>query len=671
MNLNAARKRIDELRQLLDEHSHRYYVLDAPSISDEEYDRLFRELTQLEGQFPELTAPDSPTARVGGAPLEGFDKVVHARPMLSLQNAFDHQELRAFDERVRRFLGNEGPIRYAVEPKIDGLAVQVSYSGRLFTIGATRGDGLIGEDVTQNLRTIRGLPLRLPDSAPDELRVRGEVYLSKRDFAGLNQAKEEAGEKTFANPRNAAAGSVRQLDPQIAAARPLRIVFYAPGGADRSAGGQCAFLELLRNYRLPTHAGSLAQCCEGIEQTIDAVRWIEQQRRELPFDIDGAVVKVDDFELQGRLGATAHHPRWAIAVKFKAQKAQTRVNAIEVQVGRTGALTPVAKLDPAAVGGVTIRSASLHNQDEIDRLDVREGDQVLIQRAGDVIPEILEVLVDQRDGSERKFSIPERHRACPACGSAVVRAPGDAAYRCVGLACPAKLAESLKHFASKGCMNIEGLGDKLIDQLVERGLVHSPADLYDLGEAAWAELDRMGLKSARNIVEALERGKHVSLNRLLAALGIRMVGETVAELLARRYRTLDGLLGAQYDELTAIDGVGPKVARSIVDFFSDAANREVIGRLLDHGVEPQPLAQIEQGVFADQSVVLTGELESMTRAEAKERIKSAGGRVSGSVSSKTDLVVAGPGAGSKLSKAQKLGVKVIDEQRFLEMLEHG
>lgn len=658
------------LREEIARLDYAYYVLAEPLVPDAEYDRLFRELVALETRYPELVTPDSPTQRVGGKPAPEFAEVRHEVPMLSLTNAYTDEEVFAFDRRCRELLGVER-IRYACEPKFDGLAISLIYRDGLFSLGATRGDGFTGEDVTANLRTLRSIPLRLRlDSPPTLLEVRGEVLMTREDFKRLNEAQLKAGEKTFVNPRNAAAGSLRQLDPRVTAKRPLRFFAYQlvrleghPWPETHSEA-----LALLQRWGFPL--SDAREVTEGAEGLLAYYRRMEAERDRLPFDIDGVVYKVDDLSAQQRLGTIARAPRWAIAHKFPPQEEITRLVGIEVQVGRTGALTPVARLEPVFVGGVTVTNATLHNEDYIRDKDIRIGDWVVVRRAGEVIPEIVKVLPERRDGSERPFVMPEH---CPVCGSAVARDPDEAAAYCTGgMYCPAQRKRALEHFASRLAMDIEGLGEKLIEQLVDLGWVETPADLYDpdkINADRLASLPRMGEKSAAKLMAAIERSKKTTLARFIYALGIRHVGEATAKLLAGHFGSLDALMNARLDELTAIEGIGPVVAQSIRDFFDEPHNRQVIERLRRLGVHWEESVPAKKSrALAGLTFVLTGTLPRLTREEAKALIEAHGGKVSASVSKKTDYVVAGSEAGSKLQRALELGVPVIDEDTLERLI---
>ena len=666
---DALQRQIARLRADIDRHNYRYHVLDDPEVSDAEYDRLMAELRRLESENPELIVPDSPTQRVGGAPVAAFAPVRHRVPMLSLDNAFEREDVIAFDRKVRERLETEREIEYACEPKLDGIAVSLTYRGGALEVAATRGDGNVGEDVTHNIRTIQSVPLRLAGSGhPDLLEVRGEVVMSIAGFREMNRKAAENGEKTFVNPRNAAAGSLRQLDPRLAASRPLEIFFYAAGTVEgrKMPARHSEMLRLLREWGLRTSPES--RVVQGVEGLLAYYESVGDLRSSLRYQIDGVVYKVDELRLQRELGFVARAPRWAIAHKFPADEEMTRVRAVEWQVGRTGALTPVARLDPVFVGGATVSNATLHNFEELRRKDVRIGDTVVLRRAGDVIPEVVKVMVEQRPPGAVPVELPAK---CPICGSDVEREEGEAIARCTGaLVCPAQLKESLRHFASRRAMDIEGLGNKLVDQLVESGLVKDAAGLFRLQATQLSALERMGDKSAAKLAEALERSKSTTLARFLFALGIRDVGEATAESLAKHFRTLEALREATVDMIEEVQDIGPITAAHVRAYLDEPRNASVIEQLIELGVrwpETAP-ASAKSGALEGKTFVLTGRLASLSRDEAGDLIREAGGTVSGSVSKKTDFVVAGDEAGSKLKKATDLGLKVLEEDEFLELL---
>ncbi len=663
----AARRRAQALRLQLSEWNHRYYVLDDPAVPDAEYDRAFRELAALEESHPDLVTPDSPTHRVGAAPAAGFASVRHVVPMLSLGNAFDEAELETFDRRVRERLGRESVV-YVGEPKLDGLAISLLYRDGLLERAATRGDGERGEDVTANVRTIRSVPLRLRGTAPPLLEVRGEVYLTFAAFRRLNEEQAAAGARTFANPRNAAAGSLRQLDPAITASRPLTMVTYGIGhheGWERPAR-HSEVLAALATFGLRM-AGE-TEIVSGLAGCLEYCRRMGERRASLPYAIDGAVLKVDALADQELLGFVSRAPRWAVAFKFPPDEELTIVRDIEVQVGRTGALTPVARLEPVAVGGVTVTNATLHNESEVARKDVRIGDTVVVRRAGDVIPEIVEVKLDRRPPDTVPFRLPAR---CPECGSAVARDEGEAVARCsAGLICPAQRVQAILHFASRRALDIDGLGERIVARLVELGLVRDVADLYGLTRGQLAELERMGEKSADNLVAAIARSRETTLPRLVYALGIRDVGEATALALARHFGTLEGIAAADEDHLQTVRDVGPVVAGHVARFFAQVENLDVIARLRAAGVRWPDLAPEGGGLapLAGRTYVLTGTLAGMSRDEAKARLEALGARVSGSVSKRTTAVIAGAEAGSKLARAEELGIPVLDEDGLAALL---
>ena len=664
-------KKIQALREKLRYHSYQYYVLDDPHVPDAEYDRLYRQLQVLEEKHPELITADSPTQRVGSTPLAAFEQIHHQLPMLSLDNVFNEEDLLAFNQRIKDRLKTDEEIEFTAEPKLDGLAISLRYEEGELIYAATRGDGSTGENVTQNVRTMQSVPLRLLGSDyPKVLEVRGEVFMPKAGFERLNRLAKEKGGKEFANPRNAAAGSLRQLDPEVTAKRPLSIYCYSTGVVE---GGVLAdthyeILCQLRDFGLPV-CNEIKQL-HGVSACLDYYKDISERRDDLPYDIDGIVYKVNAIELQKRLGFVARAPRWAIAHKFPAQEEITRIIDVDFQVGRTGAVTPVARLEPVFVGGVTVSNATLHNMDEIRRKDIRIGDQVIVRRAGDVIPEVVRVL----PGS-RKKTLPEIKMLtkCTVCDSAIEQIEGEAIARCTGgLYCQAQRAEAVKHFASRKAMDIDGLGDKLVEQLVEADLIHTPADLYQLSSETLASLERMAEKSANKLVAALEKSKQPSLSRFIYALGIREVGETTAMNLANEFKTLSAIQHANYDQLIEVQDIGPIVAQHIVNFFQQQHNLDVIEQLLSAGIQVQEVAQLAGDLagspFYGKTVVITGTLPTMSRGEAKEKLLAAGAKVTGSVSAKTDYLLAGDKAGSKLAKAEKLGVEVIDEATMLTWL---
>jgi DNA ligase (NAD+) len=668
MNIEQAKNRIEKLRQEINIHNYRYYALDDPVVSDAEYDCLMRELETLEKEFPDLTTPDSPTQRVGAPPLDKFEEVRHSLPMLSLANAFEEEEVREFDARVKRFLKTEQDVEYCVELKMDGVAVELVYAEGRFTIGATRGDGFIGENVTQNLKTIRSIPLRLivppGESTPDRLEVRGEVYLPSKPFEELNRQREKEGEPLFANPRNAAAGSLRQLDSTTTRRRPLDFFCYGIGQlVGDSFETHWDLLEGLNRWGFKVNPRRSR--CRQIGEVVEFYRRIDQIREKLPYEIDGVVIKVNSLRLQETLGTIARSPRWALAFKFKPKQATTKIRNIIVQVGRTGALTPTALMDPVRVGGVEVSRATLHNQDEIDRKDVRIGDTVVIQRAGDVIPEVVQVVLEKRTGQEKKFRIPD---LCPVCGSEVDKPEGEAVARCTGVACPAQLKETIIHFASRQAMNIEGLGEKILDQMVERGLIKDYADLYALSREKILGLERMGPKLAENILAAIEKSRKTTLDRLLYALGIRQVGESLAKLLAREFGSLEELAGTSEERIESIPGVGPQKAGSISKFFQQKSNQRVLQKLRERGLEYPAQQKAPKGKWENKIFVFSGALKTLSRSEAESQVEALGGKAASAVSKKTDYVVAGEDPGSKYEKARALGIKILSEEEFLELL---
>ncbi|HEX7066193.1 MAG TPA: NAD-dependent DNA ligase LigA [Bacillales bacterium] len=667
MERSEAESRIEELRDLLDQYNYEYHVMDNPSVPDAEYDRLLHELIALEEEYPDFVTPDSPTQRVGGEPIDAFRKVEHRVPMMSLGNAFDEGDLRDFDRRVRQIVGDD--FTYVCELKFDGLAVSLTYENGKFVRGATRGDGTIGEDITVNLRTIRSIPLRLKQDV--DLEVRGEAFMPKRSFEKLNEQRKERGEEPFANPRNSAAGSLRQLDPRLAAKRNLDIFLYGIGELQgKEVGSHSEGLNFLQSIGLKTNPEW--RRCSDIDEVIDYVKAWTEKRDNLAYEIDGIVIKVDSLDQQQTLGFTAKSPRWAIAYKFPAEEVVTKIEGVMLTVGRTGAITPTAMLTPVAVAGTTVKRATLHNEDFIREKDIRIGDTVVIKKAGDIIPEVVRVLEDRRTGNEEEFHMPEE---CPECGSELVRIEGEVALRCINPQCPAQIREGLIHFVSRNAMNIDGLGEKVIAQLFREDLVRDVADLYKLKRDELLQLERMAEKSVDNLLNAIEVSKDNSLERLLFGLGIRFVGSKAARTLAQHFQTMEALQTASEEDLLAIDEVGDKMADSVMTYFGQPEVVELIEELQQLGVNmmykgPAPGAEAESdSTFNGKTVVLTGKLEQMTRNEAKAEVESRGGNVTGSVSSNTDLLVAGKDAGSKLSKAEGLGVTIWDEDRFIEALQ--
>lgn len=669
--LSSAELRVLELRELIARYDYEYYVLDAPSVPDSEYDKVYRELQTLEQEYPSLVVPESPTQRVSGTATNVFGSITHRQAMLSLNNAFEQSELEAFDKRIREALG-VAQVEYAVEPKFDGLAITLTYEHGVFTQGATRGDGYTGEDVTHNLRTLRAIPMRLNcENPPQLLEVRGEVLMLKRDFDKLNQTQLAKGEKLFANPRNAAAGSLRQLDAKVTATRPLTFFAYGLGVAEGVPvlTSHSAAMDYLASLHFPVSTARAV--VHGVQGLSDYYEKIGQQRPQLPFDIDGVVYKVNQFNQQNELGFVSRAPRWAVAHKFPAQEALTLVEDITVQVGRTGAITPVARLKPVFVGGVTVTNATLHNEDEIRRKDILIGDTVSVRRAGDVIPEVVSVVLERRPLNARRFEMPT---VCPECGSHILKQADEAVARCTGgLFCPAQRKQAITHYASRRAMDIEGLGEKLVDQLVEANLVHTLADVYSLDMHTLSNLERMAEKSAQNILDALNASKDTTLARFIYALGMRNVGEATAKDLAKHFGNLKALMAASIEDLLEVNDVGPIVAESIKNFFSEDHNQSVIQALLNAGIRWVETEGKQQatGNLVGKTFVLTGTLPSLSRDDAKALIEAAGGKVAGSVSKKTDFVVAGADAGSKLEKAQLLGIVIIDEAGLLAVLAEG
>jgi DNA ligase (NAD+) len=672
MSGKSVEREIQKLREKIEHHNWRYYVLDDPEISDTQYDRLMRRLTELEEKHPEYISPASPTQKVGAPPLEEFVQVRHSMPMLSLANAVNEDEAREFDAKIKRFLrlAASKRVEYVAEPKFDGVGVELVYEKGRLIVGSTRGDGVTGEDVTTNLKTVRSIPLRLrgkPEEMPERLEARGEVYMRIRDFERLNREREKRGEPAFANPRNAAAGSLRQLDSAITARRPLDIFLYAPG---RIEGWVCAsqweFLGQLPRWGLRVNRH--VRKCADIGEVLKYCAEMEKERDSLPYEMDGVVIKVNDYALQEKLGVISRSPRWAIAYKFPPKQETTKVIDIVAQVGRTGALTPVAIMKPVRVGGVEVKRATLHNQDEVERKDVRVGDTVVIQRAGDVIPEVVKVIKNKRPGGAKPYRLPLK---CPVCGAEVVRLEGEAVARCTGLSCPARLKENLRHFAARRAMDIDGLGEKLIEQLVDSGKVKSVADLYYLKEDDLLRLDRMAEKSADNIMGAIDKSRDTTLERLIYGLGIRHVGEHLSKVLARGFGSLEALEEATVDELLAIDEVGPQIAASIRTFFNQKQNLAAIEKLFKGGIDYERVVKRRRGRFEGKTFVFTGTLEKCTRDEARRLVEDEGGHASTGVSKKTDYVVAGSDPGSKYDKARKLGVRILSEKEFANLLKSG
>lgn len=670
-------REIEDIREKIRYHNHRYYVLDDPEISDGEYDALFLRLIEMEKEHPDLITPDSPTRRVGAEPLKAFEEVSHSIPMLSLGNGFTEQDILNFDTRLKRFLKEGSPIEYTVEPKMDGLAVELAYERGNLVVASTRGDGYKGENVTSNIKTILTVPLTLFENregppVPDVLEVRGEVYMEIGDFAGLNRERARKHLPVFANPRNAAAGSLRQLDSRITAKRPLNMFCYGIG--------QMKGPVFETHYELMVYLQQLGlrvnrpylEICRDMDEVIAYCRHLEEIREQFPFEIDGAVIKVNRLRLQDTLGKKTRSPRWAMAYKFKPTQGTTWIQHIDVQVGRTGALTPVAHLEPVEIGGVVVRRATLHNQDEIEKKDIRERDWVIVQRAGDVIPEVVKSIPSKRTGREKVFTMPDR---CPACNARVIKKEGEAVLRCPNINCPAQAKASLKHFASKGAMNIDGLGEKILSQMLEKGLIKEEADLYGLGYDDLVTLDKIEQKSANNLLLAIENSKKTTLKKFLYALGIRHVGEHIAELLASHFKTMEKLMEAGREDLeynekkgTGIKGIGKEIAQSIVTFFESPVNRESIRRLMDSGIRIQVESTSTRAPLEGKTFVITGSLTSMKRSGATEHITALGGRVASAVGRTTDFLIAGESPGSKLQKALELGIPVLSEEDFCELI---
>ena len=659
-------RRVKQLREEINNHNYLYYVLDQPIISDADYDALMHDLKEIEGKYPETVTPDSPTQRIGAPPSEKFAGVPHSVPMLSLDDAFSQEEVLEFDQRVKRFLQTDEELEYTVEPKMDGLAVELVYENGRFVLGSTRGNGYTGEDVTTNLRTIRSIPLRLINrylSPPTRLEVRGEVFINKNAFVYLNKRRLGKGESPFANPRNAAAGSLRQLDPNITASRPLNIFCYGIGIAEGySFGTQGEVLSSLRKWGL--RVNPMLEELKGIHGAMRYHQRMDKKRKDLDYEIDGIVIKVNDLELQKRLGAKAKSPRWALAYKFEAGQAITRIIEIQLSVGRTGAITPIALMEPVKVGGVVVSRATLHNEDEIRRKDVRIGDWIIVRRAGDVIPEVVRPLPERRTGKELVFVMPE---TCPVCDSNLRRKPGEAAWRCPNPECFPRLVKQLTHFASKGAMDIDGLGPKVAEQLISAGLVRSIADLHFIKLSDLLSLDRFGEKSARNLLSAIEASKETTLARLFYALGLRHVGDVTAQLLADHFGSMKALMDASEEELKSVEGIGPEVASSIRSWSGDNHNLRLVRRLLDAGISFTDINEKKSLLLKDKTFVFTGRLPSLTREQAKNIVRDLGGQIASTVGRKTDYVVVGEGSGSKLQKAVELGIPILDEEEFLAL----
>lgn len=670
MKKESALKRITVLREEINYHNKRYYQLDDPEISDADYDQLMSELIQLEERYADyIDVTDSPTQRVGATPIDKFETINHLTPMLSLSNAFTEQEIIDFEGRIKRFLETDNSISYVVEPKIDGVAVNLLYENGFLTVGSTRGDGSVGENITQNIKTIPSVPLRIRNfgNIPARIEIRGEVFINIETFKKLNEKRMNNGESPFANPRNAAAGSLRQLDSKITARRPLDINCYAVGYVEgKTFTSQWEILQVLTRWGFPVN--DHVRQASNIDDCINYYNELMEKRNKISYEIDGMVIKVNDLEFQNLLGSVSRNPRWAIACKFPPTQATTRIEDIILQVGRTGVLTPVAKMIPVHVGGVTVSSATLHNEDEIIKKDIRIGDTVIIQRAGDVIPEVVKVIESKRAGGESVFRMPD---TCPACGSKVVRLTGEVAYRCIDFDCPAQVIENIKHFASRGAMDIEGLGEKIVSQMFDEKVIKDPADLYYLTRETIKKMERMADKSADNLLAALERSKNPPLEKFIYALGIRHVGEHISRILAREFLTLDKLITATEEQLIAINEIGPEVAGSITQYFNLPANLKMLEKLREAGVNPSQKIPKTSSPLSGKSFVFTGTLKNFPRNKAKEMVKSSGGNVLSSVTKTTDYVVAGESPGSKLMKARELSVSVISEEEFMKLIDEA
>ena len=662
-------KEINELKKSINYHNRRYYVLDDPEITDAEYDSLFKRLLDLEHHYPELVTMDSPTQRVGAEPLEAFSEVQHRLPMLSLENGFSDKNIRDFDTRIKKLIKDNFQYNYTVEPKIDGLAVELVYENGSLLVASTRGDGYVGEDVTHNIKTILTVPLTLTQTKaqrpiPELLEVRGEVYMETAAFKRLNRKRLEMNLPVFANPRNAAAGSLRQLDPRVTAKRPLNMFCYGIGeikGLEFEE--QHELMISLQQWGLRVNIPHI-QVCNTIDEVIDYCHHFEEIRSQFPFEIDGAVIKINQLSLQSQLGQKSRSPRWALAYKFRPTQETTKLIKIDVQVGRTGALTPVAHLEPVEIGGVLVKRATLHNQEEIHKKDIRELDTVIVQRAGDVIPEVIKAVKSKRTGQEKIFSMPSQ---CPVCGTRVTKRKGEVVQRCPNPDCPAQIKESLKHFVSKGAMNIDGLGDKIISQLIEKGIVYDEADIFRLGLEDLKKLDKTEDKSATNLLKAIENSKRTTLGKFIYALGIRHVGEHIADLISKHFITLERIQEATKEEIESISGVGEEIAKSIISYFDDESKRQLIKRLIDADIQFEGVLSIPASPVAEKIFVLSGTLSSMKRSEAKELILRNGGRLVSSVSSNTDYLVVGESPGSKLRKAEDLGITILNEDEFLKL----
>ena len=661
-------EKIKSLRKQINDHNYQYYVLDNPIISDSEYDKLLNELESIEKEYPEFIVPESPTQRIGATPIESFGTITHRITMMSLANAMNENELKAFDDRLKKRLNKSDDIEYVVEPKLDGLAVELVYENGKFINGSTRGDGNTGEDITTNLKTIKGIPLVLRDETttlPNLLEIRGEVFIRKEDFKLLNDNRIKSGKQLFANARNAAAGSLRQLDPKITAKRSLSIYCYQAGVVDGiDFTTHVEFLDHLKQWGLPVNPK--ATKVKGIKKAIQIHKNLESERNEFPYEIDGSVIKVNSISLRNELGARSRSPRWAIAGKFKSQQVTTVINDIFASVGRTGAITPVAKLEPVEVGGVTVTNATLHNQDEIDRKDIRIGDTVLIERSGDVIPKVIKVIQEKRPKNTKGYHLPNH---CPACNGGLLRPENEVVFRCFNYSCPAKIKGKLKHFVSKHALDVDGLGEKLIDQLVNEGIIKNVDDLFRIQKKQLADLERMGEKSADNIIGSINKSKLTTFSRFIYALWIRHVGEHISKLLERTYeRDFDSFLTASYEDLESIEEIGPIVAQSIIDFWNDPSNKQIIDNCFELGVVFEQKNNIISQNLMGKIFVFTGTLEKFNRKKAKEIVESHGGRTSSTISKKTDYLVAGPGSGSKKDKAKTLGIDIINENEFEKLI---